>query len=168
MIRRLTSFQANWIMFVMFLGASKRLYNRLRPSIGPLVGWTVRLPILLTSKLLCPRRARAWFEFLLFKKEVKQNVKWEGEIGRYYKIVNGSARKWLCYLVHSWKSQLIRVRVNKWGANSLVGSQKVIRTIQSFMLVNAALEPSLSPFVNQPKNCSESLSMRGASECGVV
>jgi hypothetical protein len=41
---------------------------RRRPSVGQLVGLSVgpSVPILLTSKLLCPRRARAWFEFLLF------------------------------------------------------------------------------------------------------
>jgi hypothetical protein len=52
-----------------FLGASKRLYERLRPSVGWLVRWSVGwsvCPILLTSKLLRPRRARSWFGSPLF------------------------------------------------------------------------------------------------------
>jgi hypothetical protein len=44
---------------LVFLGVSKRLCKRLRPSVHLLVGPSVTI-------LLCPRRARAWLEFCSF------------------------------------------------------------------------------------------------------
>jgi hypothetical protein len=64
---------------------NKRLYNRLCPSVHWLVSPSV--PILLTSKLLCPRRACAWFEFLLFTSlvafdgnEIGENNMWRHQV----------------------------------------------------------------------------------------